>query len=65
MDFVAWLVVAVALVSVRVQAASVEQRLFESFVSNYSKSYWNDPDTKNAKFEVFQVSLQVQLLVAL
>lgn len=36
-------------------ALTVEERLFENFLSNYSKSYWNDLDTRNTKFKVFQV----------
>ena len=34
---------------------SLEWRLFESFVSNYSKSYRDDPSAKSLKFKAFQV----------
>lgn len=56
-----WMLLASSLfLSVGVQAASVEEelerRLFESFVSNYSKSYRHQPETWNQKFRVFQVS---------
>ena len=38
---------------------SIEEILFDSFVSNYSKSYKNDPDTMSMRFKVFQVQLMI------
>ena len=39
-----------------VQTVSLEEMLFESFMSNYSRSYREDPVTRADKFRVFQVS---------
>lgn len=51
------LTVAVLAVSEGVLKTSVEEILFQSFVSNYSKSYRDNLAVMSQKFKVFQVSI--------
>jgi len=37
------------------RTASTEELLFESFLSNFSKSYRKDPEAVQMRFKVFQV----------
>ncbi len=53
--YLVFLVAAAAIVE-GVMAASVEEMLFQNFVSNYSKSYKDDPVIIGERFKVFQVS---------
>lgn len=49
-------VLIVVLLSTGIQATSVDELLFQSFVTNYSRSYKDEADTMSMKFKVFQVA---------
>ena len=51
-----FLVALLFLLSASGESSVVEERLFESFLFNYSRAYKDDPHAKSLKFKVFQVS---------
>lgn len=56
-------IVAALFVSAKVQAVSVEQMLFESFIANYSRSYKSEPVTMRKKFKVFEVIVSYRAII--